>query len=59
MEVASRFPTTCLVSVYGTGPFWQRFGFEAVEAADEVLKEKLRNYGGDAVYMSRKNSAAS
>ncbi|KAK4107604.1 hypothetical protein N656DRAFT_785091 [Canariomyces notabilis] len=58
-EVASRFPTTCLVSVYGTGPFWRRFGFEAVEAVDEALKEKLRNYGGGAVYMSRKNSAAS
>ena len=58
LEVASRFPTTCLVSVYGTGSFWQRFGFEA-EAVDEVLSEKLRNYGDDAVYMSRKNCAAS
>jgi GNAT superfamily N-acetyltransferase len=54
LEVASRFPTTCLVSVYGTAPFWRRFGFEP-EPVDAVLEEKLRGYGDDAVYMSRKN----
>ncbi|KAK0649326.1 hypothetical protein B0T16DRAFT_428129 [Cercophora newfieldiana] len=58
LEVASRFPTTCLVSVYGTGSFWNRFGFEE-EVVDEALSEKLRNYGDDAVYMSRNNLAAS
>ncbi|KAK5657195.1 hypothetical protein OQA88_3253 [Cercophora sp. LCS_1] len=57
-EVSSQFPTTCIVSVYGTGPFWQRFGFEA-GLVDGVLSEKLRNYGGDAVYMTRDNAADS
>ncbi|KAK3364541.1 acyl-CoA N-acyltransferase [Lasiosphaeria hispida] len=54
LEVANRFATTCLVSVYGTGPFWGRFGFEP-EPVSAVLQEKLRNYGDDAVYMSRRN----
>ncbi|KAK0744893.1 acyl-CoA N-acyltransferase [Apiosordaria backusii] len=58
LEVARRFTTTCLVSVYNTGPFWRRFGFEA-ETVDEVLREKLGKYGDDAVYMSRRNAAVS
>jgi len=33
--------------------------FFEVQTADEVLSEKLRNYGDDAVYMSRRNVAAS
>ena len=28
LEVVSCFPRTCLISVYGTVPFWQRFGFK-------------------------------
>ena len=51
-----RFPTTCLVSVYGTSPFWRRFGF-VPEPVDGVLSEKLRGYGEDAVYLSRKNES--
>lgn len=38
---------------YGMRPFWRRFGFE--EELDEGLKEKLRSYSEDAVYMSRRN----
>ena len=55
LAVAERYPTTCLVSVYGTAPFWARFGF-ASEPVDAVLAEKLRNYGDDATYLSRQNN---
>ncbi|KAK3319411.1 acyl-CoA N-acyltransferase [Apodospora peruviana] len=48
------YSTTCLVSVYGTAEFWGRFGFNA-EEVDEVLEEKLREYGDDAVYLEREN----
>ncbi|KAH8598251.1 hypothetical protein B0O99DRAFT_616248 [Bisporella sp. PMI_857] len=54
LTVAKRFPTTCLVSVYGTAPFWARFGFMPV-LIDGVLEEKLRGYGEDAVYLERNN----
>jgi ribosomal protein S18 acetylase RimI-like enzyme len=53
-EVAKRYPSTCLVSVYGTAPFWGRFGF-AAEPVDEALLGKLREYGADAAYLSRRN----
>lgn len=55
LAVAKRYPTTCLVSVYGTAPCWGRFGFEP-EHVDTVLSEKLRDYGADATYLSRQNS---
>lgn len=54
LEVAKRYPTTCLISVYGTAPFWARFGF-MTEPVDEALSEKLREYGGDAAFLSRLN----
>ncbi|SPN99493.1 related to Acid phosphatase [Cephalotrichum gorgonifer] len=54
LTVARRYPTTCLVSVYETVPFWARFGFVA-EPVDEVLLEKLREYGEDAKYLTRSN----
>lgn len=54
LAVASRFPTTCLLSVYGTAPFWERFGFLPVEI-DEILKKKLLDYGDDAIYLEREN----
>lgn len=54
LAVAKGYPTTCLVSVYGTSSFWGRFDFVA-EPADELLASKLRNYGTDATFMSRKN----
>jgi predicted N-acetyltransferase YhbS len=54
LAVAKRYPTACLVSVYGTAAFWKRFGFEA-GIVDEVLAEKLRGYGDDAAYLERQN----
>lgn len=56
LDVGDRFASTCLVSVYGTGPFWRRVGFRE-EEVDDALREKLWNYGDDAVFMSRKNDA--
>ena len=55
MEVAKRYPTTCLVSVYGTVPFWERFGF-APEPVDAAMEEKLRGYGEGATYLTRGNA---
>ena len=52
--IAKRYPTTCLISVYGTEPFWSRFGFVPVQI-DDVLEKKLQDYGDDAVYLERKN----
>ena len=54
LAVASRFPTTCLVSVYGTAAFWRRSGFLSVET-DEVLEKKLLGYGDDAMFLEREN----
>jgi GNAT superfamily N-acetyltransferase len=51
---ARRFPTTSLVSVYGTAPFWGRYGFVPAEI-DDALKKKLLEYGDDAIYLERKN----
>jgi GNAT superfamily N-acetyltransferase len=54
LEIAKRYSTTSLVSVYGTAPFWSRFDFEKVEI-DEALQTKLLDYGEDAVFLERKN----
>ena len=56
LDVGNRFASTCVVSVYGTGSFWRRFGFRDEEVGDE-LRAKLRNYGDDAVFMTRENDA--
>jgi GNAT superfamily N-acetyltransferase len=53
LQVAARFPTTCLISVYGTWPFWTRFGF-AAEPVDADLSQKLREYGDDATFLTRR-----
>jgi GNAT superfamily N-acetyltransferase len=55
LEVARRYPTTCLISVYGTGPFWARFGF-IPEPVDAAMEDKLRGYGPDAAYLMRRNT---
>jgi GNAT superfamily N-acetyltransferase len=55
LGVAERYPTTCLISVYGTVPFWDRFGF-TTEPVDAAMEEKLRGYGADATYLTRKNA---
>lgn len=53
--VAKRYETSSLVSVYGTGAFWRRFGFREPETVDVGLTEKLRGYGEGARYLERKN----
>ncbi|KAI4173533.1 MAG: hypothetical protein LQ343_002871 [Gyalolechia ehrenbergii] len=53
-EIAKRYPTTSLVSVYNTAPFWGRFGFVST-GVDEGLEKKLLDYGEDATYLERKN----
>ncbi|KAM0811640.1 hypothetical protein AB5N19_11996 [Seiridium cardinale] len=53
LAVGERFPTTCLISIYGTAPFWSRFGF-VPEPVDGVLAEKLLDYGDDATYLVRR-----
>ncbi|KAL4909679.1 hypothetical protein BDW74DRAFT_173172 [Aspergillus multicolor] len=52
---AKGFRGTCLVSVYGTETFWTKFGFGSEEVGDE-LRQKLKGYGDDAVYLSRVNA---
>lgn len=54
LEVATRYPTSCLVSVYGTAPFWTRYGFTPA-AVDAALQEKLGGYGDGATYLVRNN----
>ncbi len=51
---AARYPTTALVSVYGTARFWRRFGFRESMSG---MAEKLAPYGPDAVFMVRDNAA--
>ena len=52
--IAKRYPTTCLISVYGTEQFWSYFGFVPVQI-DDVLEKKLLRYGDDVTYLERKN----
>ena len=52
--VAKQYSTTSLVCVYGTAPFWGRFGF-VPESVGEMLEKKLLEYGDDAVYLERQN----
>ncbi|KAL4795746.1 acyl-CoA N-acyltransferase [Aspergillus venezuelensis] len=56
LEVASHsgFRVCGLVSVYGTEAFWARFGF-VKEPVGDLLQDKLRGYGEEAVYLSRLN----
>ncbi|KAL9003780.1 MAG: hypothetical protein Q9188_003360 [Gyalolechia gomerana] len=53
-EIAKRYLTTSLVSVYNTALFWGRFGFVS-RGVDEGLEKKLLDYGEDATYLERKN----
>ncbi|AEO64769.1 uncharacterized protein THITE_48458 [Thermothielavioides terrestris NRRL 8126] len=55
LEVAQRYASVCLISVYGTVAFWRRFGF-VPEPVDAALQEKLRGYGPGATYMVRRNA---
>ncbi len=55
LRVAERYATAALVSVYGTAPFWSRFGFVA---SGKDMGAKLAPYGADAVFMVRKRLEA-
>jgi ribosomal protein S18 acetylase RimI-like enzyme len=55
LAISERYPTTCLVSVYGTSSFWARFGFRRLESISQALSEKLRAYGDDTIYLERQN----
>ncbi|KAK0742544.1 hypothetical protein B0T21DRAFT_132640 [Apiosordaria backusii] len=48
LEVSNSYSTTSLVSVYGTSPFWGRFGFE-VRPVEARMSAKIRGYGDDAI----------
>ncbi|KAF2109169.1 acyl-CoA N-acyltransferase [Lophiotrema nucula] len=54
LDVGRRFESTCLVSVYGTGSFWEKFGFVKGDL-EEDLREKLEGYGEGAVFLERRN----
>ncbi|MBP0614908.1 GNAT family N-acetyltransferase [Jiella sp. KSK16Y-1] len=51
LQLAAGFPRACLVSVYGTAAFWQRFGFS--DAAAVLPSGALSAYGEDARFMQR------
>lgn len=51
LDGASELDRACLVSIYGTAPFWRRHGF--LEAPNALPREKLSSYGSDAVFMIR------
>ncbi|MBB4002807.1 GNAT family N-acetyltransferase [Aurantimonas endophytica] len=51
LELAAGYRCAALVSVYGTAPFWSRFGF--VESAGRLPPGALASYGADARYMMR------
>ncbi|KAJ2986083.1 hypothetical protein NUW58_g5198 [Xylaria curta] len=55
LAIAERYPTTCLVSVYGSVLFWARFGFRSPAAVDNALSDKIRGYGDNATYLERCN----
>ncbi|TRX91917.1 hypothetical protein FHL15_007236 [Xylaria flabelliformis] len=57
LAIAERYPTICLVSVYGTAPFWARFGFRPPDTIDHTLSEKIGGYGDDAIYLERRNDS--
>ena len=54
LATAAAFSSVILVSVYGTAPFWSRFGF--VEAPERLPPGALRAYGEDALFMIRQHS---
>ncbi|KAJ3571163.1 hypothetical protein NPX13_g5475 [Xylaria arbuscula] len=56
LAVGERYTTTCLISVYGTSPFWARFGFRSPDGLDHSLLKKVSGYGDDARYLERQNA---
>ncbi|KAK6200875.1 hypothetical protein LQW54_009459 [Pestalotiopsis sp. IQ-011] len=54
LVIASRYPSACLISVYGTGKFWGRYGFlPPPSGIDPNLSRKLLGYGEEATYLER------
>jgi len=58
LAVANEYPTTSLISVYGTAPFWARFGF-VLGPVDQAISGKLCEYGDDATFLVRYNEHSS
>jgi GNAT superfamily N-acetyltransferase len=52
LDLGRRYPAVMLISVYGTAPFWSRFGFSDETAS--ARPEKLAPYGPYARYMVRR-----
>ncbi len=52
----ARFAAATLVSVHGTPPFWERFGFRP--RPDLLAPGRLATYGTDAVFMLRERPSA-
>lgn len=59
LRVADQYPTTSLISVYGTASFWGRYGFAPVPLLEGHLAKKLASYGEDAQYLRRQNKECS
>jgi ribosomal protein S18 acetylase RimI-like enzyme len=57
LAVAERYPSTCLVSVYGTERFWGGFGFIKCPASN-ALRTKLVSFGEGAAFLQRSNESA-
>ncbi|KAK6076172.1 hypothetical protein SCUP234_07340 [Seiridium cupressi] len=53
LVIAEHYPSACLVSVYGTTPFWNRYGFYPPESINDALSAKVHGYGDDATYLER------
>lgn len=53
LEVALKFESVSLISVYCTQIFWGRFGFSAIDIS---ATEKLVGYGKGATFMVRSNT---
>lgn len=51
LELAAPYRCASLVSVYGTVPFWSRFGFR--DASETLPPGALSAYGADARFMMR------
>lgn len=56
LDLGQRYRAVMLISVYGTAPFWSRFGF--VDRTLSADPSKLAPYGPGARYMVRRNDYA-
>lgn len=55
LDAGAAFRETALIAVYGTAPFWQRFGF--LDRTRDLAPARLALYGPDARYLVRRKSA--